>query len=175
MAQFIIDKGMKTKIFKYIEDNYREEEIDYSLTQNDDASFRTTPDWAREIVSEQIKQHWRDDIIKYIDSKGITDSEFYHRAHISKQTFNKIKNTSSYTPNKDTAFQICLGLKLNEKESVALLERIGYSFCTSNKRDLLIRGCIINKFYRVTLINDLLYELGYKLFPSAEIPEDEIK
>ena len=38
-------------------------------------------------------------------------------------------------------------LKLNEKESVALLEKIGYSFCTSNKRDLLIRGCIINKFY----------------------------
>ena len=166
--EYKIDKITKAKIKQYIEDNYREEEINYSNSygyQDNNSCFKTTPDWAREIIEEKTER-WQDDITSIIIKKGYTDVDVYKRAGLAKQTFGKMKNEPSYNPSKDTAIQICIGLKLNDQEAQILLNKMGYALSNSSKRDLIVKYCLSKKIHNIRYINDILYEENFKLFPN---------
>lgn len=106
---------------------------------------------------------WQVAVFNYIDKKGYTDPEVYKRAYISKQTFSKIRCDANYSPDKDTALKMCIGLKLSLDESIDLLRLAGHVFTPSNEKDLVVQFFISNKIFNVSQINDALYDMNLKL------------
>ena len=71
--------------------------------------------------------------------------------------------SKDYHPSKETVILLAIALELNEKELDNLLESASYSLPKNNKFDLIIRFCFINKIFKLTDINELLYEYNCKL------------
>lgn len=115
-------------------------------------------------LMEELNNTWSTTIFSIIDERHYKDSEVYKRAGITKQTFSKIRKDANYRPKRDTAIQICIGLKLNLEESNELLIRAGYGLSNSIKRDLVVRFFIEREVYNIREINYALYDLGLELF-----------
>lgn len=114
---------------------------------------------------DNLDSSWQESLFKLIDKKGYKDPEVYHRAQISKQTFSKIRSDKYYQPNKDSAIQLCIGLKLNIDETIDLLAKAGYTLSKSLKRDLVVRYFIEHCIYNILDLNVVLNEMQLKLFP----------
>lgn len=134
--------------------------LGYELTDE----FKALPMISKKVAGI-VASSWQTIVLKYIDAKGYTDPEVYKRANISKQAFSKIRSDASYHPNKETAIQMCFGLKLNLEESLDLLDRAGYTLSSTSKRDLIIMSFIMNEKYDISELNDVLYSINLKLFP----------
>ena len=102
-------------------------------------------------------------LFKLIDSKDLKDSDVYNKVNIDRRLFSKIRSDKNYHPSKETVILLTIVLELNEKELDNLLESASYSLPKNNKYDLIIRFCFINKIFKLTDINELLYEYNCKL------------
>lgn len=98
-------------------------------------------------------------IDRYMHQLNIPDAEFKHRACISDAVFHNMQ-VENYTPSKPTAFKSLIGLGLGYLDSGALLEKAGYAFVWTDKRDLVIIFCIINNIYNAMEIDELLEAAG---------------
>ena len=169
------NKILLQKVKSYINDNYVEEEyvesedsiaalfgVDKSLKE--DFSVFKTPKSLKGL-NDDLDKTWQQTVFKIIDTKEYSDPEVYKRASISKQTFSKIRSSENYQPNKDTAIQMCFGLKLNLDESIDLMAKAGYILSSSIKRDLVVRYFIQERIYSIDDMNGILEELDMKLFP----------
>ena len=103
-------------------------------------------------------------LFKYIDDKGLKDSDVYNKVHLDRRLFSKIRSDKNYHPSKDTIILLGLSLELSEDEIVNLLDSASYSLPKNNYFDLIIRFCFINKIYKVTKVNELLDEYHCRLF-----------
>lgn len=106
-------------------------------------------------------------ILKYIDAFGFTDVEVYKAAAISKQVFQRVKNSENIS--KKTALALCIALPLKYKEVIDLLNCAGYSLSNSSKFDRCIKLIIETFQNRDTLlsidkVDYTLYELGLETF-----------
>ena len=99
----------------------------------------------------------------FIDKTNKKDSDIYNKAFIDRRLFSKIRSDKNYHPSKETVILLAIALELNEKELDDLLESASYSLPKNNKYDLIIRFCFINKIFKLTDINELLYEYNCKL------------
>lgn len=95
-------------------------------------------------------------LLRLIDQKGMSDSETYHRANISKQHFNKIKNVKGYTPKKPTIFSLAMALELSLDETIDLLAKAGQAFSDCSKTDIIVKYFIENKDYDLYELNQTL-------------------
>ena len=102
-------------------------------------------------------------LFKLIYSKDLKDSDVYNKVNIDRRLFSKIRSDKNYHPSKETVILLAIALELNEKELDNLLESASYSLPKNNKFDLIIRFCFINKIFKLTDINELLYEYNCKL------------
>ena len=93
------------------------------------------------------------------------DSEVYKKSNISKQTFSKIRSNENYQPNKDTAIQLCFGLKLGIDDALDLIGKAVYYLSDSIKRDLVVRYFIEKGIYEIDTLNIILDDMKLKLFP----------
>ena len=116
-------------------------------------------------IEEKNVDTWQETVLYLIDIKGYTDPEVYKRGNISKQTFSKIRCNRYYQPLKDTAIQMCFGLKLNLDETRDLMNKAGFTLSSSIKRDLVVRYFIEEKIYDINSLNDVLYDMELKIFP----------
>lgn len=116
-------------------------------------------------LDKQLKDTWQQSLFNHIDKKEYNDPEVYKRASISKQTFSKIRSDEHYQPNKDTAIQLCIGLKLNLDETIDLLAKAGFTLSQSIKRDLVIKYFIEEQIYDIEELNMVLHFFKMKLFP----------
>ena len=103
-------------------------------------------------------------LFKYIDDRGLKDSDVYNKVHVDRRLFSKIRSDSNYHPSKDTVLLLGLSLELNENEIEELLRSASYSLPKNNHYDLIIRFCFINKIYDVMKVNELLDSYKCKLF-----------
>jgi len=103
-------------------------------------------------------------LFKLIDNKNLKDSDVYNKVHIDRRLFSKIRSDKNYHPSKETIILLAIALELTETELDELLESASYSLPKNNKYDLIIRFCFINKIFKLTNINELLYEYNCKLF-----------
>ena len=87
----------------------------------------------------------------------------YKKAFITKQTFSKIRKDVNYHPDKDTAIKMCVGLELDEENTLKLLEKAGYTLSNSIKKDIVIRYFIRKKEFDIISINNALYDLNLDL------------
>ena len=101
-----------------------------------------------------------------IESKGLTNTEVYKRAIITKQLFSKIKKNSEYHPDKMTAMRLCVGAKLNLDETKDLLARAGYALSPCDKRDIIFSFFIEREIFDMIEIDIVLEEYGLPCFIS---------
>lgn len=102
-------------------------------------------------------------LFKYIDERGLKDSEVYKKVHIDRRLFSKIRN-NNYHPSKETIILLGFALELSEKEIDELLSSASYSLPKNNVFDLIIRFCFIEKIYKLKDVNELLETYNCKLF-----------
>ena len=75
-------------------------------------------------------------LFKYIDERGLMDSDVYNKVHIDRRLFSKIRNDINYHPSKETIILLGLSLKLNIDELIDLLNSASYSLPKNNYYDL---------------------------------------
>lgn len=145
-------------IIKYVEENYIEEEI--SISELFGVVLPEKKDCYNCFSNIKPDKTWSEKVFEYIDKKQYKDSEVYKRAGISRQNFSEFRKKYNYIPKKDTAFKVCIGLKLNLNESIDLMARAGYSISSSIKRDLVIKYFIETNNYNLHDLNMVLYYMG---------------
>ena len=118
-------------------------------------------------LRERMK-HMSDTFSEYlfylIGESGLSNSEVYKRAIITKQLFSKIKLNPNYHPDKGTAMRLCIGAKLNLDETKDLLSRAGYALSPCDKRDIIFSFFIEHQVYDMIEIDIALEEHGLPCF-----------
>ena len=103
-------------------------------------------------------------LLYLIESKGLTNTEVYKRALITKQLFSKIKLNPQYHPDKATAMRLCVGAGLNLDETKDLLARAGYALSPCEKRDVIFSFFIEHEVHDMIEIDIALEEHGLPCF-----------
>lgn len=120
-------------------------------------------------LNERMK-HLSDTFQQYllylIEVKGLTNTEVYKRAIMTKQLFSKIKVNPDYHPDKATAMRLCVGAKLNLDETKDLMARAGYALSPCDKRDIIFSFFIEREIFDMIEIDIVLEERGLPCFIS---------
>lgn len=120
-------------------------------------------------LNERMK-HLSDTFQQYllylIEVKGLTNTEVYKRAIMTKQLFSKIKVNPDYHPDKATAMRLCVGAKLNLDETKDLMARAGYALSPCDKRDIIFSFFIEREIFDMIEIDIVLEEHGLPCFIS---------
>ena len=77
--------------------------------------------------------------------------------------FSKIRCDRNYHPKKETALAFALALELDIEGTQQLLRTAGYSLSHSNIADIIVEYHILNGIFKVSDINEMLYEYDQKL------------
>lgn len=105
-------------------------------------------------------------LLKMIAEKHISDADFYERANLSRQVFNRLAYIRDYKPTKSTALACAIGLGLNLEETKDLLSRAGFAISHSSAMDVIVEFFIVNGEYDIHLINETLYDYDLQLLGS---------
>ena len=174
---------LKIKLKIYIDNNLIENEnilfkksrciynetCSYVDFENIDLPYETAKINKSENIKDFIDKHeeyndFQTMLFKLIDDRNLKDSDVYNKVHIDRRLFSKIRSDKNYHPSKETIILLAVALELTENELDELLDSASYSLPKNNKFDLIIRFCFINKIFKLTDINELLYEYNCKLF-----------
>ena len=107
-------------------------------------------------------------LLGLMQEKDLSSPEVYKRGNVEKSLFSKILSDEYYSPSKDTAIQIALGLGLDLKEAKNLIGRAGYRLSRSIRRDVAIEYCFNEGITNVTMVNILLSDMGIAPLGSRE-------
>lgn len=136
-------------------------------TTDEDVAYEDFLEESASAIQERI-QHLSDTFQEYllylIQHKGLTNTEVYKNAIITKQLFSKIKMNPDYHPDKSTAMRLCVGAKLNMDETRDLLARAGYALSPCDKRDIIFSYFIEREVYDMIEIDIVLEEYGLPCF-----------
>ena len=102
-------------------------------------------------------------LFKYIDQKGLKDSDVYNKVDIDRRLFSKIRSNKEYHPSKETIILLGIALELDEESIEDLLKTASYSLPMNTTYDLIIRFCFKEKIYDLNKINEFLYDYNCKL------------
>lgn len=100
---------------------------------------------------------FQEKLFEIIDERGLTGPQVY-KNYVTKQVFSKIQSDRNYHPNKYTAIALCLSLHLNVEQTQDLIGRAGWTLSPSNKADLVVKACIMNKEFNVVKIDLILFD-----------------
>lgn len=107
-----------------------------------------------------LKDTFSEYLMYLIGQNGLTNTEVYKRAMLSKKVFSKIKNDPMYHPNRNTALRLCVGAKLNMEQAKELLARAGYALSPCDKTDIVFSYFIENKKYDMIELDIQLEKYG---------------
>jgi len=140
------------EIDKLIPEEKLTSDVRYSLSFNNDSDdmYQAVRKFSRE--NEPTFQEL---LMKHIEEKGISNKEFYKKAHMDRRLFSSIKNNKSYQPSKSTALACCLALELSIGQAEELLKSAGYSLSLSITEDRVVYYCLDNGITDIEVVSDL--------------------
>lgn len=124
-----------------------------------------------ETVSHELEELEKADTFTYIKSwlnrkKFTKESDFYNKAGISRQLFNRIKN-GDISITRDRAFHIALALGLEYSECEEFLKYFGYAFRDWDIKDQIISYILrTSDTYTLDFIDAVLILFKQKTFRS---------
>ena len=107
-------------------------------------------------------------VMHLIDCSGMTDSDCYKRANVSRQTWHKIVNDKNYRPSRTTVISFAIALELSANDTQRLLATVGYTLSRSSKFDIVVMYCIENRIYDIIAVNELLYSYDLPTLGTIE-------
>ena len=125
-------------------------------------SRRVSITFTHYINDEKEENTFQTLLFKYIDERGLKDSDVYNKVNIDRRLFSKIRSDKNYHPSKETVILLGISLELNEDEIETLLSSAAYSLPKNNEYDLIIRFCFKEKIYDLNQINEFLYDYNLK-------------
>ncbi len=154
---------MKEELEKYLDKYLFETSNVYTGSGLFKRAILYEADYMDDSVDKYIDKHKNDKkfqklLFKYIDNKGLKDSEVYNNAYIDRRLFSKIRSNELYHPSKETVIALAASLNLEIGELEELLDSASYSLPKNNKFDLIIRFCFEKKIYDIEMINEFLYD-----------------
>lgn len=154
--------NIKSKLKDYIDNNLMQEKN--NVFYGEFISVKKCSNIKDFIDENEQSNNFQTMLFKLIDNKNLKDSDVYNKVHLDRRLFSKIRSDKNYHPSKETVILLAIALELTEKELDELLDSASYSLPKNNKYDLIIRFCFINKIFKLSDINELLYEYNCKLF-----------
>lgn len=106
---------------------------------------------------------FRDELWKLLQEKDMDNSTVYSRANITRKAFSKIICGDTKVPQKRTVLSFCIGMRLSIEEAEELLASADMAFNPYDKRDQLVRQCIIYEQFNIGEINDMLFACNLPL------------
>ena len=97
-------------------------------------------------------------LMNYLIESDKSNVEVYTKGGISRQVFSKVLSDENSIPTKQTIISLIVGMELNYKDAVILLESAGYSFSKSMVFDVVVAKFIKRGIYDLDIINDELNE-----------------
>ena len=110
-----------------------------------------------------------DYLFRLIDERQMKDSSVYRAVGIERNTFAKLRRPD-YHPGKRLVLSLIIGTQLTVDEADTLLEKAGYSFCTDDETDLIVKYFLENRFYELSRINETLDHFGLEPLLPRERP-----
>lgn len=115
---------------------------------------------------EPLGPSFQDTLFRFIDQRGMKDSEVYNSCFVGRDTFSHIRKGDRGV-SKKTIKQLCFGLKLSYEDAVILMESAGYAFSNNSVADLVVVYFLKNEIYDIFAANAELYERNEELLFAA--------
>ncbi len=109
-------------------------------------------------VVKNLGESFQARLLRFIDERGLKDSDVYHGANISKQIFSNIRCSEGYIPTKRNVLALAVGLKLNLDDAKDLLAAAGYALTNNSMTDLIVSFCLTNGIWDIFEVNRLLFK-----------------
>ena len=116
-----------------------------------------------EDVLSQQTESFSERLFRFIDEKGLKDSDVYKRANIDRKLFSKIRTARDYRPSKQTAVALAFALGLGPDDALDLLGKAGYTLSEDIRADLIVRFFLERGNCDLYALNDALYTFGQPL------------
>jgi|GEM_PF-3214434 len=141
----------------FINDKALHEHLKTELVIHDCAG---NPTRIKEMVDMLTRnQNFFDLLCVFIDRAGLDEVRFYQKSGISAAVFSNMRRPE-HASSKETVIKSAIGLGLDFSYASMLLEKAGYAFVWTQRRDLAIIYCIMNEIYNTMEVDNILINVG---------------
>ncbi|MBQ3794786.1 MAG: macro domain-containing protein [Butyrivibrio sp.] len=120
-----------------------------------------------EVISEE-SESFGERFFRYVDEKGLTDAEVYHKANVNRKLISKLRINPDKNVDKKTALALAVGLELDIDQTEEFIKLAGYALSPRIRFDKIVRYFIENGNYNLMELNEALFKYTEKVLVGAD-------